>query len=189
MREDGGIDDHAYVFCVLDRLRNALRRRDVFVTPSWRYADPRSGLLAGSEWEAARPIVCRSLGYTPDVEPVLAALTEELDQTYRRVVARLPENPAVRFERVDDKDDLVLSPLDKVDEPPSLEDLRDRVAARMPRAELPEVMLEIAVRTGFTKAFTHITDRNARAEDITISLCAMLLGAATNTGHGAAGAQ
>ena len=182
MREDGGLDDHAYVFCVLDRLRNALRRRDVFVTPSWRYADPRSGLLAGSEWEAARPIVCRSLGYTPDVEPVLAALTEELDQTYRRVVARLPDNPAVRFERVDDKDDLVLSPLDKVDEPPSLEDLRDRVAARMPRAELPEIMLEIAVRTGFTKAFTHITDRNARAEDVMISLCAMLLGAATNTG-------
>ena len=26
-REDGGIDDHAYAFCVLDRLRDALRRR------------------------------------------------------------------------------------------------------------------------------------------------------------------
>ena len=25
MRENGGIDDHAYVFCVLDRLRDALR--------------------------------------------------------------------------------------------------------------------------------------------------------------------
>ena len=144
-----------------------LRRRNVFVTPSWRYADPRSGLLAGSEWEVARPIVCRSLGYTPDVEPVLAALAEELDQTYRRVAARLPENPAVSFERVDDKDELVLSALDKIDEPPPLEALRDRVAARMPRADLPEIMLEIAVRTGFTDAFTHISDRNARAEDIT----------------------
>jgi hypothetical protein len=39
----------AYTFCVLDELRSALRRRDVFVTPSWRYADPRVGLLAGAE--------------------------------------------------------------------------------------------------------------------------------------------
>ena len=159
-----------------------LRRRDVFVAPSWRYADPRSGLLAGSEWEAARPIVCRSLGYPADAEPVLAALAEELDQTYRRVAARLPDNPAVTFERVDGKDELVLSALDKIDEPPSLKALRAEVTARMPRAELPEIMLEIAIRTGFTDAFTHINDRNARAEDIMISLCARLLGEATNTG-------
>ena len=74
MRADGGIDEHAYVFCVLERLRDALRRRDIYVKPSWRYTDPRSGLLSGSEWEAAKPIVCRSLGYTADPEPVLAAL-------------------------------------------------------------------------------------------------------------------
>ena len=52
----------------------------------------------------------------------------------------------------------------------------------MPRAELPEIVLEIAVRTGFTDAFAHINDRNARAEDIMVSLCAVLLGEATNTG-------
>jgi TnpA family transposase len=182
MRGDGGIDDHAYVFCVLERLRDALRRRDIYVNPSWRYADPRSGLLSGSEWEAARPIVCRSLGYTADPEPVLAALAEELDHTYRRVAARLPDNPAVTIERVEDNDELSLSALDKVDDPPSLTALRDQVAARMPRAELPEIMLEIAVRTGFTEAFTHISDRNARAEDIMISVCAALLGEAMNTG-------
>ena len=48
------VDHRAYTFCVLDQLREALRRRDVFVTPSWRYADPRRNLLAGAEWEAAR---------------------------------------------------------------------------------------------------------------------------------------
>ena len=46
------VDHRAYTFCVLDQLREALRRRDVFVTPSWRYADPRRNLLAGAEWEA-----------------------------------------------------------------------------------------------------------------------------------------
>lgn len=58
--EDGGVDRRAYTFCILDALHTALRRRDVFVTPSWRYADPRAGLLAGAEWEAARPSAARS---------------------------------------------------------------------------------------------------------------------------------
>lgn len=49
LREDGGIDTHVYTFCVLDELQTALRRRDVFVAPSWRYADPSAGLLDGVE--------------------------------------------------------------------------------------------------------------------------------------------
>jgi hypothetical protein len=69
------MDYRAYTFCVLHRLYAALRRRDVFVRPSWRYADPRAGLLTGLEWEVARPIICRTLGLTPDPEPVLKALS------------------------------------------------------------------------------------------------------------------
>ncbi|MFZ0255470.1 MAG: Tn3 family transposase, partial [Gammaproteobacteria bacterium] len=174
----------AYTFCVLDELRGALRRRDVFVTPSWRYADPRAGLLAGAEWEAARPIICRTLGLTPDPRPVLAALSEELDRTYRRVTARLPENPAVRFKTTGDQTDLIVSPLDKLEEPPSLIQLREAVAARLPRVDLPEILLEIAARTGFTEAFTHLTERTARVEDLAISVCAVLLAEACNTGPG-----
>jgi len=161
--EDGSTDRTGFTFCVLDRLHTALRRRDVFVTPSWRYGDPRSGLLSGPEWEVARPIVCRSLGLTSDPQPTLVALAEELDQTYRAVAARLPQNPAVRFEKVDGKNELVLAPLDKLDDPPSLQALREAVKARMPRVDLPEIMLEIAARTGFTNAFSHLTERAARA--------------------------
>jgi hypothetical protein len=55
LREDGRVDARAFTFCVLDKLRVAIRRRDVFVSPSWRYADPQAGLLTGVEWEASRP--------------------------------------------------------------------------------------------------------------------------------------
>lgn len=57
------VDPKAYTFCVLDHLRTALKRRDVFIAPSWRYADPRLGLLCGKEWETAKPMICRTLGY------------------------------------------------------------------------------------------------------------------------------
>lgn len=38
------IDRRAYTFCVLEQLREALRRRDVFVAPSARWGDPRARL-------------------------------------------------------------------------------------------------------------------------------------------------
>jgi TnpA family transposase len=51
----------------------------------------------------------------------------------------------------------------------------------MPRVDLPEILLEIAARTGFTDAFTHISERSSRAAGLT-TLCAVLLSEACNTG-------
>ncbi|MGH8323131.1 MAG: Tn3 family transposase, partial [Steroidobacteraceae bacterium] len=104
----------AYTFCVLDQVRGALRRRDVYVSPSWRYADPRSGLLDGAEWQATRPMICRTLDLPPTPAPMLAALSAQLHHTYRVVAARLPHNPDVRFERVGDRNELILTQLDKL---------------------------------------------------------------------------
>ena len=163
--EDGKVNASAFAFCVLDKLRVAIRRRDVFVNPSWRYADPRAGLLAGAEWEAARPVICRSLELSAQPQATLTTLTQELDETYRRVAARLPYNDAVRFETVGDKTELVLSPLDALAEPASLIALRNEIKARMPRVDLPEILLEIAARTGCMDGFTHLTERTARAAD------------------------
>ncbi len=173
---------------MLDELRTALKRRDVFVARSWRYADPRAGLLDGTEWKSTRPIIwtrpiiCRTLGLSLDPKPTLDALAAELDRTYRAVAARLPDNPAVRFEAKGDKHELLLSPLDKLEEPPSLIELRKKVTAMLPRIDLPELLLEVASRTGFTEAFTHISERTARATDLHISLCASLMAEACNTG-------
>ncbi|WP_425157965.1 hypothetical protein, partial [Candidatus Binatus sp.] len=57
----------------------------------------------GAELEATRPIICLTLGLTADPTPTLNAWSSELDRTYRAVAARLPDNPAVRFETVGDK--------------------------------------------------------------------------------------
>lgn len=176
------VDQQAYIFCVLDQLRTALKYREVFVSPSWRYADPRNGLLSGAEWEAARSMICRTLGLSLNPQPLLDEIARELDKTYRSVAARLPYNSAVRFEGAPGKEDLILSSLDKVEEPDSLVSLRMMVSERMPRVDLPEILLEIAARTGFTAAFTHISNQSARAAGLTTSLCAVLLSEACNTG-------
>lgn len=180
--EDGSTDLTAFTFCALEKLQTSLRRRDVFITPSWRYNDPRSGLLTGLEWDTVRPMVCRSLSLTSDPQPILTALSMELDQTYRAIASRLPENKSVRFEMRAGKEELILSPLDKLDETASLKALRKTVKERMPLVDLPEIILEVAARTGFTNAFTHVAESKARASELTTSLCAVLLAQACNTG-------
>jgi len=182
MGNDGAVDQQAYVFCCLERLRAALRRRDLFVTPSLRYADARRGLLTGKAWETARPTVCRSLGHTLSAEETIAVLSRQLDETYREVAAKLPSNPSARIETVAGKDELVVSGLDKLEEPPSLVRLRDEVNARLPRVDLPEILLEVAARTRFTAQFTHVSERQSRMADLSTSLCAVLLAEACNIG-------
>lgn len=77
---------------------------------------------------------------------------------------------------------LILSPLDKLEEPPSLISLRKIVTERLSRLDLPEILLEIAAQTKFCESFTHITESMSRSEDLTTSLCAVLLAEACNTG-------
>ncbi|MBA1661218.1 Tn3 family transposase, partial [Escherichia coli] len=182
IRKDGSIDFHAYTFCALKELQLALKKRDIYVNPSWRYADPRAGLIEGKEWEALRSIICRSLGLSSTPGATLSAIATELDSTYRDVLNRLPENPAVRFAENGDKTELILSPLDAVEETPSLIALRQRVANMLPRVDLPELLLEIDARTHFTDAFTHASEQNSRVSDLNISICAMLMAEACNTG-------
>jgi hypothetical protein len=62
------VDRDAYVLRLLDQLRAALRRRDVFARPSLRCSDPRVHLLDGADWLAVRDEVLAGLGLGEPVE-------------------------------------------------------------------------------------------------------------------------
>ncbi len=179
---DGLLDRRAYTFCVLERLREALRRRDVYAPASSRWADPRARLLTGHAWEATREEVCRSLGHDASADRELTEVTGELDAAYRAVAARLPENTAVRIETVAGRDRPVLTALDRLEEPPNLLALREQVTALLPRIDLPDLLLEVADWTGFPGEFTHVSEGTSRAEDLHLSVCAVLVAQACNIG-------
>jgi len=178
----GQISQSAYTLCVLERLQDRLRRRDIYVADSERWGDPRAKLLQGRDWETHRVPVCRSLGHSPSADEVVQGLAEALDTSYRRAAGRLSHNEAVRVERKNGTSSLTITQLDKVDEPPSLLALRERISALMPRIDLAELLLEIQAKTGFADEFTHVTEAQARAEDLSTSVCAVLLGEACNIG-------
>lgn len=176
------VDPKAYVFSIIDAWRTAIKRRDVFTEPGARYGDPRRGLLEGTAWASSQPLICRALNRSLDADLEIKGLTRLLDTAYREVNARIDTNPDLRIEKVDGKAQIIVTPLDKLEEPDSLKALRTEVARRMPRVDLPDVVLEVMGRTGLANAFTHLSERQARVEDFATSLGAALVAAGCNIG-------
>jgi len=160
-------------------MHQALDRHDLFVHPSVRWGDTRLNLLQGDAWEKARPQVCRALGRLPAAAPELEQLTHQLADAYQRVSLNLPDNTSVR---VENGTDLIVSNLDKLEEPASLVATRERVDNLMPWIDLPELVLEIAKITNFAADFTHISEGQARVENLELSICAVLVAEACNVG-------
>jgi TnpA family transposase len=176
------VDPKAYVFAILDAWRAAVKRRDIFASPGTRYGDPRRGLLEGATWQESKLVVCRALNRSLDADTEIAGLAQWLDSAYRTVADRASSNPDLRFETVQGKTRLVLTPLDRLEDTESLRALRPAIQGRMPKAAMPDLFLEVMRRTGFVQAFTHLSERQAKVEYFEISLCAALIAQACNIG-------
>jgi TnpA family transposase len=176
------INPCAYTFWVIERIYEAIQRRDVYINNSERYGDPRAQLLQGKAWESARPHVLRMLDWPLLAEEALKPLSEELDKSYRHTAKRWLDNPSVRIEAFAGRDRLVLSPIDKLQETEALKLLRNRIRSLLPHIDLPELILEVNRWTNFTDAFTHISQGDSRVKDLAISVCAVLISQACNIG-------
>ncbi|MDA8333227.1 MAG: Tn3 family transposase [Candidatus Dormibacteraeota bacterium] len=181
-REDGTVNRAAYACCVLDQLRTRLRRRDVYVPRSTRWGDPRAELLAPEVWEQQRERTCEDLALNADADAAVAELARALDAAWRRTAGGLPSNPDLRIEERDGHDEIVMSPLDAVDEPASLAKLRSSVEALLPEVEIADVPLEVHGWTGFLDEFTHISGTQGRASNLIESVSALLVSEACNVG-------
>jgi TnpA family transposase len=174
-------DQKFYTLCTLARLRDGLHRRDIYLSDSERWGDPCAKLLQGNAWSQARPAICRTLGRHTEAEPELKAFEEQLSEAYRRAGESLAANdPEVRIEKKKGRDRLCLTPLDKLDEPASLLELRRQVNALMPRVDLPEALLEVQTLTGFADEFQHLNEREKPVADLALSVCAVLTAEACN---------
>ncbi|HIB7930051.1 TPA: Tn3 family transposase, partial [Klebsiella pneumoniae] len=180
---EGRIQRAGYSLCLLERLQDSLRRRDIWLENSDRWGDPRQKFLQGKEWQAQRIAVCRALGHPTDGGNAVKQLATELDETWKTVASCFELNAAVSICHQGKYPSLTISSLEKLEEPQPLILLNSRVRQLVPPVDLTELLLEIDARTGFTREFTHVSESEARAQDLNISLCAVLLAEACNIGH------
>jgi Tn3 transposase DDE domain len=178
--EPGVVDHRAYVFCVLEQLHRALRRRDVFAIRSERWADPRAQLLSSVAWEQARPEVLAGLGLPQDPDAHLAEQAAGLDAGYRAVAGRLPDNAALQVVASGER-----NPARALRRGAGA-GFSGRAAAlvsrMLPRVDLPELLLEVHDWTGYLGEFSHISGAGARIEDLSVSVAAVLVAEACNIG-------
>jgi TnpA family transposase len=179
---EGRVTKRGYTLCFLGKLQDALRRRDIYVENSDRWGDPRAKLLHGADWQANRIQVCRSIGQPVQPQEAITNLTQQLDATYKQVSANFADNAAVRIDNSGKQPALTITNLDKLDEPPSLIRLSEQVTGLLPKVDLTELLLEIHTHTGFADEFTHVSEANARANDLSVSICAVLMAEACNIG-------
>ena len=64
----------------------------------------------------------------------------------------------------------------------SLVQLRDAIEKRMPRADLADVLLEVDAWTGFSQSSSHVSEGRARVDELSTSVCAVLIAEARNLG-------
>lgn len=180
--KESRINKRGYTLCFLDKLQDSLRRRDVFIENSDRWGDPRSKLLQGSSWKANRVQICRSLGHPIDASEAVAFLKKELDMRYRDVSANFESNNAIKLDLSGKHPALTISNVDKLNDPPSFTLLQEHVSGLLPKVDLTELLLEIHTHTGFLDEFIHVSEANARATDLSTSICAVLIAEACNIG-------
>ena len=180
--KDNQVTKRGYTLCFLDKLQDSLRRRDVFIENSERWGDPRSKLLQGADWQAHRTQVCRSLGHPVKPDEAIDCLKNQLDTTYKEVAVRFEKNDSISIDNTGKHPSLTITNLDKLYEAPSLKLLNERVSNLLPKVDLTELLLEIHTHTGFLDEFIHISESNARADDLIISICAVLISEACNIG-------
>lgn len=181
-QEDGQISKQGYCLCFLSQLQDGLRRRNLFLEESNNWSDPRSKLLSKEAWKQTRHHVCRSLSYPVEPQKALEQLKTRLDQTFHLVASRFDENSQVSVEIKDNKPRLNISALEPDKEPASTVALRQQLTQLLPKVDLTELLVEINAITGFTEEFTHVSESKARAKDIDISICAVLMSEACNIG-------
>lgn len=182
VKDGTSVDRRAFTFCTLELLRNALQRRDVYLSGARHWGDPRAALLGDEAWRSARAGVERALTREGGAEPHLEQLAAELDAAYHRVAPNLRDRVGVEIETLEGLDSVKLKRLDALEQPPSLLALQGVVKPLVPTVDLPDLLLEVIARSHADAGFTPASGNAPRIKDLRTSLCAVLLSQATNVG-------
>ncbi|MGH3194624.1 MAG: Tn3 family transposase, partial [Streptosporangiaceae bacterium] len=172
------IDRPAYVFCILEALRAALRRRDVYAVGAGKWGNPRARLTEERLWVRERATVLTALGLDADPRPHLAGLAGVLDGACQQVAAGLPANPPVSIKN----GKLHLARLEAAPEPAGFRAARDAVAAMLPRIDYPELLPETHGKTGMFDTMQHISGSHVRRDDLDLTLTALTVARSCNVG-------
>lgn len=167
-----------YELCLLWEMRNALRAGNLWIEGSRRYNNPESYLISLDRWPELRTEACGLMKAPEDGAVRLKQRASEFHELAQRLDQQLAGHGSVRIEQ----GELIVSPLESEDRPASSVELEDLVAERLPRIDLPTLLIEVDSWVNFSKAFTHASGSGSRTRDQLPLLYASVLAQSCNFG-------
>lgn len=176
--QTGKLNLRFYELCVLWELRSALRGGHLWVTGSYRFADPETYLIPKERWQNSKPDLVELLRISPIGKEVLENCRTELETLLQTADNSFNQPDDVRFEG----DQLIVSRLKAVEKDDRLSELEEMLAERIPKVELPDLLVEVDGWTRFSKELVHASGNEKRPPETSANLYALLVSQACNLG-------
>jgi TnpA family transposase len=162
---DAVIDDQSrvaripYELCVLAALREALRRREVWVVGAGQWRNPEDDLPG--DFEAHREVHYATLRQPTDPTVFVRELRDRLTSALERLDQALSSGSCggIAITTRHGKPWISVPKLAKLSEPATLPALKDEIARRWGTVDLLDILKETDLLTGFTTEFTTVASR------------------------------
>ncbi len=168
---------------MLYAVQAGLRSGDLWVPGSRRYTDPATLLLPPGRWAGQRDDFCTVTGTDADPYRQLERLEAELHAALAGFDTVLADPGTEGLARIGENGDLIVLPLPAEQLPGEAGTLAAACAARLPRVELPALLIEVDQMPGFSEEFTHAGGAQPCNPDLTRNLYAALIAYACNLGY------
>jgi TnpA family transposase len=167
-----------YELCVLWELRAALRGGHLWVSGSYRYANPETYLIPKERWQHSKQDFVDLLRISPNGKEVLQNCQTELENLLQTADNSFNQKDYLRFEG----EQLIVSRLKAVEPDDRLSDLEEMLAERLPKIELPDLLIEVDGWTRFSKELVHVSGSEKCPPELAANLYALLVSQACNLG-------
>ena len=176
----GKVNVISFELCILTRLRESIRAREVWIEGADRYRNPAEDLP--QDFAEQRDHYHEVLNLPQDAATFAGEIRAELERELRELNTTFPENDKVRL-RLSPDVRISVTPFDPLPEPAGLLALKTEIGHRWPMTSLLDVLKETALATGFLRHFKTSASREVlprEVRDRRLLLC--LYGLGTNAG-------
>jgi TnpA family transposase len=179
---DGRIERIPYELCVLNALRDAIRRREIWVVGARRWRDPEHDLPR--DFELNRDVHYAALRQPMDPAAFIEDLKNRLTTALGTLDTALAHGTAgVEIRERRGEPWIVVPPIGKLAEPENLSALKSEIQHRWGTVELLDMLKETDWLVDFTDEFSSVASREIVPRDVQrrrLLLCLFALG--TNMG-------
>lgn len=181
--ENGRVERIPYELCVLVSLRDALRRREVYVEGARRWRNPEEDLPG--DFEATRDVHYAAIRAPLDASQFVAGLRERMGAGLQRLDAALVEGSAggVKVTTRHGEPWITVPKLEALAEPRMLSAVKEEVIRRWGTLDLLDVLKDAEFLTEFTREFASVAGHERIPREVLrrrLLLCLFALG--TNMG-------